>query len=188
MNQKSDNQSNGSWLKLIMDVGRTFGVPTVLLLLISYWLLWQITPPIMSMFVEFFTSTMKTQAVIVQTQSEIADTQRKIVVLVEKTAINADEIISIEKSTQDFMKNVEDTHNQQMDKLNDIIQKSYPNMKIPDSSRIIHKTPVQLVNQNNLPKEDSLKPIAEKINGVISINEKPVLTNTFIKPLSKKRN
>ena len=165
MNQKSDNQSNGSWLKVLMDVGRTFGVPTVLLLLLSYWLLWQITPPIMSLFVEFISSTMKTQAIIVQTQSEIADTQQKLVVLVEKTAITSDEIIQIEKSTQEFMKSVEGTHNEQMNRLDEILKKTIPSIKLPDSSRIIHTPPIQLVEQ----KKDLPNTIAEK----------PVLTNSI---------
>jgi len=165
MNQKSDNQSNNSWLKLIMDVGRTFGVPTVLLLLLSYWLLWQITPPIMSMFIEFFTSTMKTQAIIVQTQSEIAETQHKLVVLAEKTAITSDEIIKIETDTKDFMKKVEDTHNQQMEKLNDIMKRSIPSINVPDSSRITHSPPIQLVDQ--------------KKNEPTTVAEKPVLTNSI---------
>lgn len=165
MNQKSDNQSNGSWIKLIMDVGRTFGVPTVLLLLISYWLLWQITPPIMSMFVEFFTSTMKTQAIIVQTQSEIAETQQKLVVLVEKTAITSEEIIKIETDTKDFMKKVEDTHNKQMDRLDDIMRKSIPSISVPQSSKIIHEPPISLVDEKN--------------DGPKIIIEKPVLTNSI---------
>jgi len=165
MNQKSDNQSNGSWLKVLMDVGRTFGVPTVLLLLISYWLLWQITPPIMSLFVEFISSTMKTQAIIVQTQSEIADTQQKLVVLVEKTAITSDEIIQIEKSTQEFMKSVEGTHNEQMNRLDEILKKTIPSIKLPDSSRITHSPPIQLVDQ--------------KKNEPTTVAEKPVLTNSI---------
>jgi hypothetical protein len=117
--KKTEDDTNGDknitgWSKLALEVGRTFGVPTVLLLLISYWLLWQVTPPMVSMLQEFMKSTIETQAELAKTQADIAESQRQLVVLVKEVSAAAQQIVIAEASTQKFMERVEATHIEQM--------------------------------------------------------------------------
>jgi hypothetical protein len=74
--------------------------------LISYWLLWQVTPPVMATLAQFLESTMRTQADLAKTQSDIAESQRKLVGRVEEVSRAAVEIVEAEKATQQFMEQV----------------------------------------------------------------------------------
>jgi hypothetical protein len=125
-NTSGDNTISGrGWPNFFMEIGRTFGVPTLLLFVISYWLLWQVTPPIVTMFQEFITSTLATQLELAKTQAEIAESQRKIVILVEDVSKAAKQIITSNQSSERFMLNVEQQHTEQimlLKKNNDILE------------------------------------------------------------------
>ena len=108
------NQNISGWQRLVMEVGRTFGVPTVLLLLISYWLLWQVTPPVITMVQEFMKSTIETQTQLAKTQADIAESQRQLVILVKEVSAAANEIVIAEQTTQKFMSSVETVHDKQV--------------------------------------------------------------------------
>lgn len=127
MTPTKEDSSNGyprynGWQRWGMEIGRTFGVPTVLLLLISYWLLWQVTPPIVAAMSQFLSSTMETQKELARTQSDIAESQRKLVILIQDVQKAATEIVIAEQSTQAFMVQAEATHKIQLEKLERIEQ------------------------------------------------------------------
>lgn len=111
--QEDNPKGLSKWQSLFMEIGRTFGVPTVLLLLITYWLLWQVTPPVITMVQEFMKSTIETQTQLAKTQADIADSQRQLVTLVKEVSAAANEIVIAEQTTQKFMNSVETVHNRQ---------------------------------------------------------------------------
>jgi low affinity Fe/Cu permease len=120
-----EDSSNGyknlnSWQRCLIEVGRTFGVPSVLLLLIVYWLLWQVTPPVINAFSTFLDSTVTTQKSLADTQSEIAASQAKLVGLVEAVQEAANEIVQSEQATTKFMMGVEQDHKTQLNDLKEI--------------------------------------------------------------------
>ena len=119
------------WERFAIDVGRTFGVPTVLLLLITYWLLWTVTPPVMTGMATFLETTVRTQGELAKTQADIAESQKKLVVLIEDVSKAAEEIVISENATQKFMEKVGFDHAAMLTKLDTIEQATKPKPKTP---------------------------------------------------------
>lgn len=128
MPEKKEDSSNGysyykqlpAWERMLVDIARTFGVPTLLLLALCYWFFWQVTPPTIDAMSRFVTATLETQAELAKTQADIAESQRSLVKLVEEVSIAANEIVKAEQATQIFMQTVEESHALQLEKLENI--------------------------------------------------------------------
>jgi len=100
----SNGNGNGwTWPRCIFEAGKTFGVPTVLLLFLCWWLVFYISPPLLNAVTLFVSSTVEQQKSLVETQQAIAES-------VEEVSAAAAEIIKVERESQDFMKVVQEQH------------------------------------------------------------------------------
>lgn len=107
------SKGNMSWQRLIMDIGRTFGIPSLLLMIIVYWLVWEVTPPLTASLAEFVTGTMATQAELAKTQQEIMHSQEQMTSLLEEVRQQTDSIARVHEQTAVFMSNVMKEHENQ---------------------------------------------------------------------------
>ena len=121
-------ETNGSglygWQKLFYEACRTFGVPSVILLVIVYVLGWVVAPPMIDTMKRFFDSTIETQNVLAETQKaiassqqDLAESQSQLVIVCREISQSASSIMESEKATEAFMQDVKKDHIVQLDKL-----------------------------------------------------------------------
>lgn len=104
MSNGTANGNGWTWPRCIFEAGKTFGVPTVLLLFLCWWLVFYISPPLLNAVTLFVSSTVEQQKSLVETQKAIAES-------VEEISAAAGEIIKVERESQDFMRVVQEQHN-----------------------------------------------------------------------------
>jgi|LSQX01.1.fsa_nt_gb hypothetical protein len=124
-------ETNGSglygWQKLFYEACRTFGVPSVILLIIVYVLGWVVAPPMIDTMKKFFDSTIETQNVLAETQKaiarsqqDLAESQAQLVIVCKEISQSAASILDSEKATEAFISDVRKDHSNQLDKLTTI--------------------------------------------------------------------
>ena len=113
---------NGSWTwpKVVYEAGKTFGVPTVLVLFLCWWLVFQVTPPVLDAVKQFVASTVGQQKALVGQQKALVETQESIADTLAEISAAAQEIVTVERESQEFMEIVRQEHTEHQRKLAEI--------------------------------------------------------------------
>ena len=112
------------WARLLTESIKSFGVTTVIVLAAMYWLGTVFLPAVIDVSnrycnaVELTQETLsETQKRMVVTQEKLIETQEQLVRVVDEVSVAAQEIVAVEKESQQFMQMVQDQHAQQLGKL-----------------------------------------------------------------------
>ncbi len=99
------------WAGFFLEVGRTFGVPTAILVAMMGGLAYT-TPKVLAMMGKFVDSTLETQQSVAESQRDIAKSQEQIARLVENIDESTETIMTIEEKSKVFMETVLVEHSQ----------------------------------------------------------------------------
>jgi septal ring factor EnvC (AmiA/AmiB activator) len=112
-NPKDNDTTLSGWQKFFFEIGRTFGVPTLILLIGLYLVGWVLAPPMVDTMKRFFDATINTQQVMAQTQESIAssqedlaDSQAQLVDVCREISATTARIMECEESSSVFMHDV----------------------------------------------------------------------------------
>ena len=112
------------WARLLTESIKSFGITTVIVVVLLYALVKVIIPEMVTIANRYCNAVETTQSVISDTQKRLAtnqeqlvDTQQELVRVVDDVAVAAREIVIVEKESQEFMHTVQDQHDEHLKKL-----------------------------------------------------------------------
>ena len=109
------NNGNLTAAQRAYDAAKTFGVPTVLLIIFAWWFAYRLTPPVLDAVKTYVTATVEMQREIVTTQKQIVTSQDKIIGLLDGIKAATDEGVVIgQDSMTTLMKTMSDEHAKQL--------------------------------------------------------------------------
>lgn len=126
-NPKDNDITLSGWQRFFFELGRTFGVPTLILLIGLYLVGWVLAPPMVDTMKRFFDATIDTQQVMAQTQESIASSQEdlaasqaQLVDVCREISTTTARIMECEESSGIFMRDVRAHQDWEKDKLGTI--------------------------------------------------------------------
>lgn len=123
------------WVVVIIEAIKSFGVTTVIVMVLLYVSVEIVIPEMMSIANRYCNAVETSQSVlsetqkrIVETQESMVSTQKELVKVVGEVSSAAQEIISVEQESQQFMQVVQEQHKEHLKKL-DSIEKAVINVQ-----------------------------------------------------------
>ena len=112
------------WARLLTESIKSFGITTVIVVVLLYVVVNVVIPEMVTIANRYCNAVENTQETIsdtqkrlVGTQEELVQTQKELVRVVDEVSTAAQEIVSVEKESQVFMRTVQDQHVEQLEKL-----------------------------------------------------------------------
>lgn len=108
------------WVNLTIEAVKSFGVTTVIVLALLWVTVQVVIPEMVKVANRYCDANEQAQVRIIKSQEDLVGTQKQLVDVIGKVSSAAEEIITVEQESQQFMRVVQEQHAEHLEKLNKI--------------------------------------------------------------------